>query len=251
MIPFLKSNHLLLIFCTLLLLSNKVSGQDTVYVDRMNFNVASKEKAFYIKVIHAAEEDSIYFTQKYDTSMILIEDYSGYLNDRKDFIKHGVYKNYFKNGEVKRKVNYQNNLKSDSLYTFYVDGTYKRRDFYRNDSLISGQCYGQSGEIVEHFPYYQPYEYPGGEQEMYKYLRDNIHYPIKARNNGIMGTVYVVFLIDKQGRIIAPKVLKGIGAGCDRESIRVVKGMNDWIPAKIDGEPEEVIYILPIQFRLG
>ena len=93
-------------------------------------------------------------------------------------------------------------------------------------------------------------EFPGGEQAMRSFLRDNIRYPLMARESGITGTVYVTFVVSKSGKISDVKLLRGIGGGCDDEAIRVVKTMPAWIPGRQTGKPVPVQFNLPIKFSL-
>jgi len=96
----------------------------------------------------------------------------------------------------------------------------------------------------------QPPKFKGGQEGLGKFYQENIVYPEKARNEGIMGTVYVAFIIDKKGNVIDPKVKKGIGGGCDEEALRAVKIMPPWEPGKVDGKPVKVAMVLPIKFWL-
>ena len=64
--------------------------------------------------------------------------------------------------------------------------------------------------IVEVMP-----EYPGGEDARQLYLTQNIQYPVKAKENNIQGTVYVNFIVEKDGSLSNFKILRGIGSGCD------------------------------------
>ena len=92
--------------------------------------------------------------------------------------------------------------------------------------------------------------FPGGEQAMYDFLRNNIKYPYKARKKNITGKVYVNFTIDKNGDIQKVFVLKGIGHGCDEEAVRVIQAMPRWIPAEMKGQPVAVSNNMPINFSL-
>lgn len=94
-------------------------------------------------------------------------------------------------------------------------------------------------------------KYPGGEQALFKYLAQNIKYPKNARENGISGTVYIQFVVEKDGTIEEVKVLRGIGFGCDEEAIRVVKSMPKWKPGLQRGKPVRVSYNIPINFSFG
>lgn len=90
----------------------------------------------------------------------------------------------------------------------------------------------------------------GGYSTFYAYLNENLHYPNSARKLGIEGKVFVKFVVSESGAITSPEVVKGIGAGCDEEAVRVVKGAPAWIPGDQRGKKVKVQIILPINFVL-
>lgn len=90
-----------------------------------------------------------------------------------------------------------------------------------------------------------------GVEEMFSYLKNNIRYPDEAKKNGVQGTVFVTFVVEKDGTITNVKILRGIGAGCDEESLRVVKSMPKWTPGTKDGKPVRVAFNLPIKYMLA
>jgi len=92
--------------------------------------------------------------------------------------------------------------------------------------------------------------YPGGDEARIKYLQENIKYPDEAKELGVQGKVFVTFVVEVDGSITDVKVLRGIGAGCDEEAIRVVKNMPKWVPGKQRGVPVRVQFNLPIKFTL-
>jgi len=99
--------------------------------------------------------------------------------------------------------------------------------------------------IVEQTP-----EYPGGDEARLNFLRNNIKYPQMAREAGIQGTVYVGFVVEKDGSVTQVKVLRGIGGGCDEEAVRVTKMMPKWKAGKQRGKEVRVSYSMPIKFTL-
>ncbi len=99
--------------------------------------------------------------------------------------------------------------------------------------------------IVEEMP-----NFPGGEAKLFEYLGKNIKYPQMATDMGISGVVYVTFVVDENGKVKDPKVLRGIGGGCDEEALRVVRNMPSWEPGKQRGKAVRVQYNLPIRFTL-
>ena len=100
-------------------------------------------------------------------------------------------------------------------------------------------------KVVEVMP-----EYPGGLDEMYKYIGENIIYPDSAKLNKISGRVFINFVVEKDGEVTNVNCLRGIGAGCDKEAIRVISEMPNWEPGKQRGEAVRVEYNLPIKFNL-
>ena len=93
-------------------------------------------------------------------------------------------------------------------------------------------------------------EFPNGMAALYKYLRDHLHFPQTAIDNGISGTVYISFIISKDGIIQHATVLRGVGGGLDQEALRVVNQMPAWKPGKHNGKAVAVNFILPIKFQL-
>jgi len=99
--------------------------------------------------------------------------------------------------------------------------------------------------MVEEMP-----AFPGGEAARIRFLSENIIYPQQAAENGIQGTVYVSFIVNTDGKVANGKILRGIGGGCDKEALRVIKLMPNWTPGKQDGKRVDVLYTMPIVFRL-
>jgi len=91
----------------------------------------------------------------------------------------------------------------------------------------------------------------GGMQAFYKYVGEKIKYPAQARRMGIEGRVFVEFVINKDGSLSDVKAIKGIGAGCDEEAVRIVQSSPSWNPGKQRGKAVKQRYTLPIIFKLG
>jgi periplasmic protein TonB len=92
--------------------------------------------------------------------------------------------------------------------------------------------------------------YPGGDEARIRFLQENIKYPEEAKELGVQGKVFVTFVVEVDGSITDVRVLRGIGAGCDEEAIRVVRSMPRWVPGKQRGQPVRVQFNLPIKFTL-
>ncbi|MCF6352854.1 MAG: energy transducer TonB [Cyclobacteriaceae bacterium] len=91
----------------------------------------------------------------------------------------------------------------------------------------------------------------GGDRAFYKYISKKMKYPSQARRMGIEGKVFVQFVVDEKGNITDVKVIRGVGAGCDEEAIRVIKNSPKWNPGKQRGKAVKVRMVLPITFKLS
>lgn len=100
-------------------------------------------------------------------------------------------------------------------------------------------------QVVEEMP-----EFPGGMGECLKFLGKNIKYPVEAQKAGVQGKVIVQFVVEKDGNIANPKVVRSIDPDLDGEAIRVISIMPKWKPGMQKGQPVRVKYTVPVTFRL-
>ncbi|TAG52063.1 MAG: energy transducer TonB [Cytophagales bacterium] len=100
--------------------------------------------------------------------------------------------------------------------------------------------------VVEEMP-----EFDGGMGGLQKHFAKNIKYPAKAMEMGTTGRVIVSFVVNKDGQVVNPEILKGIGDGCDEEALRVVKSLPNWKPGKQNGRAASVKFTVPINFKLA
>ncbi|HIS09681.1 MAG TPA: TonB family protein [Candidatus Avibacteroides excrementipullorum] len=100
-------------------------------------------------------------------------------------------------------------------------------------------------QVVEEMP-----EPPGGMAGLMQYLGRNIKYPAIAQENGIQGRVVVQFVVEKDGSIANPVVVKSVDPSLDKEAIRVISTMPKWKPGKQRGKAVRVKYTVPVTFRL-
>lgn len=119
----------------------------------------------------------------------------------------------------------------------------------------SAEVIKSDATIVNEVVYDKADEMPvpqGGLNEFYKYIQTNLKYPLEAKDEGIQGTTFISFIIDKNGKIAKAEVAKGFNDACDREALRVVNAsLQPWTPAKLNGESVNVKMVLPIKFALG
>ncbi len=96
----------------------------------------------------------------------------------------------------------------------------------------------------------EPCEFPGGMDELMKFLSKNIEYPEIAQGNGIQGRVIVSFVVEKDGKPSQVKVVRGVDPALDKEAVRVIKSMPAWKPGKQHGKAVRQRFTLPVVFRL-
>lgn len=101
-------------------------------------------------------------------------------------------------------------------------------------------------DVVEEQPMSQ-----GGMNGWHEYLSRNIKYPAEARENGIEGTVIVMFEIHENGSINNVEILRGIGESADQEAIRVVQNAPNWEPGMQRGRVVKTRMRLPIRFKIA
>ena len=100
-------------------------------------------------------------------------------------------------------------------------------------------------QVVEEMP-----EFPGGVQEMMNFVSKNMRYPAEAHKNGTQGRVLVKFVVTDKGDIETPTVFESVDPLLDAEALRVIKMMPKWKPGKQRGKAVNVLYTLPVTFRL-
>ena len=92
--------------------------------------------------------------------------------------------------------------------------------------------------------------FPGGQIAMKDWIEKNHVYPQDALEKGIEGRVYVSFIVDIDGSISMVSILRGLSPSCDKEAIRLVKTMPNWIPAKLNGKAIKMKHSIQIIFKL-
>lgn len=100
-------------------------------------------------------------------------------------------------------------------------------------------------QSVEQMP-----KFPGGDAELMKYIQEHLRYPTMAAENNIQGKVVVQFVVTKNGSVGEVKVIRSRDQDLDKEAVRVVKSLPNFIPGRMNGQPVNVWYTLPINFKL-
>ncbi len=185
-----------------------------------------------------------------------------FINADKTVIKDIVYKQnkphgqalaYYESGTIKDMEFYKNGLLDSVCTYYYKNGIVSSIEHYKLDSLIAYELFHEDGtkdtvtgsaEIMA--------EYPGGVVEMKRFLANNIRYPDAALSLNLEGKCFLQFQVDEKGQISNVKVMRGVPdcPECDAESVRVVKAMPLWKPAKVHNRYCISTFNLPISFKL-
>lgn len=117
----------------------------------------------------------------------------------------------------------------------------------------AGHLHKDSAE-ADHSPVFNAVEinpnFPGGEEGFGRFLRDNIHYPEKAKANNIQGRVFIQFVVEKDGSLSDMKTLRDPGDGLGAEAERVLSISPKWQPGIQNGKPVRVQYTVPVNFSM-
>ena len=98
---------------------------------------------------------------------------------------------------------------------------------------------------------YEPMpQFLGGEVALMKFIADNLQYPEAAKAKKIQGFVVVKFVVTKTGEIGEVKIVRSKDLDLDKEAVRIVKSLPNFIPGKLNGEVVDMWYTLPIKFKL-
>ena len=167
-------------------------------------------------------------------------------------MKDSIWKDYnLQNGSLKSIGTYYYG-KKDGMWTYNSNsGTPVRKvnEFSGETTILDSVLHVEEKDNRIYQSCDVPPKYRSGDNELMEFLARSIKYPKHAKENNIQGRVYVTFVIDQSGKVVQPKILRGIGGGCDEEALRVINLLdlnNSWQPGYQNGEAVMFQYILPI-----
>src|SRR5690606_661160 len=109
------------------------------------------------------------------------------------------------------------------------------------DSLVLANADPSQPVFVEYKP-----DFPGGPQAMMRFLKVSIRHPATARRDKVSGRVIGSFVVDENGEITDPKIIKSVRWDIDQEYMRVIKSMPAWIPGFQNGKAVKVVFTVPV-----
>ena len=123
-----------------------------------------------------------------------------------------------------------------------------------NDSIVlrkySDSVTNEKDSVYLQYHVDKKAQFPGGLDSLNSFIKKNLCYPPETRDICIEGTVIVQFIIEKNGAVSDVKVIRSVDPLLDKEAVRVVTSMPNWIPAEKDGKAVRSYYTLPIRFGL-
>jgi TonB family protein len=122
----------------------------------------------------------------------------------------------------------------------------KNASDYHLDNILNLTQFDSEYSVIEKMP-----QFPGGSENLRKFVANNIKYPILAAEQGYEGLVYVKFNVNKDGRVSDARIIKGANVELNNEAIRVINSMPYWIPGEQQGKKVKVSYTIPIRFALN
>lgn len=125
----------------------------------------------------------------------------------------------------------------------------KNKEVAISAPVVSGPIVEEEDQVVFQVVEKMP-TFPGGDAALFKFLGDNVKYPVIAQENGVQGRVICQFVVNKDGSIVDVEVVRSVDPSLDKEAIRVIKSMPKWSPGQQRGKPVRVKYTLPVNFKL-
>lgn len=94
-------------------------------------------------------------------------------------------------------------------------------------------------------------EYPGGRSAMINYFQRKLVYPMSVREKGIQGTIYVLFIVETNGKLKNIVATNSVNKQLDKAAVKLIRKMPKWNPAINNGEIVRVLNIQPVTFKLN
>ncbi len=171
------------------------------------------------------KKDSTWITYGYKKNVLIIGDYT---NDEKT----GIWKYYYPNGDLEQEYDYSKN----EIVSFKPENSGLNYQIISDNDTIYAVLDRQPMVV-------------GGRNAYYETIAKNLRYPVSAIKSGATGKVFVSFMVDENGNTSNYNLVKKGDKSLDAEAVRVVKLIDNWLPAIKDGKPVKVIHVVPITFN--
>jgi TonB family protein len=156
-------------------------------------------------------------------------------------------------GNAEIRLNPENEPSLDNISEYTMNKRFETVKAIKN-AVPAPDVFSHSYDISKYEKVYSAVEkmpqFPGGDNALYSFISNNIHYPPVELDFGIQGKVIVRFIISKTGIIKDVEILRSLDNYFDKEAVRVVKKLPTWIPGEHEGKKVAVYYTIPVTFNL-
>ncbi|HEY3406010.1 MAG TPA: TonB family protein [Ohtaekwangia sp.] len=155
---------------------------------------------------------------------------------------------YFRDDNFHEKGKVKGGLR-DSLWTGYSGDVLLFNEHYTQGALVRGERFYKDHK-QEYFSFDTKAEYRSGPTGMYAFINRNLKYPSNTGKPNVQGSVFVQFVVERDGTLTEFQVVQGVDPALDNEALRVLKMMPPWTPALQRGEAVRTKFIVPVKFIL-
>lgn len=245
---YLITNTFMKILVTFILLfayNANIFAQDTVFYRSPRERVNTKNECDYYSLF-STEKGGLQKEIRFSKNDIK-ESEIYFIIEKGQRVNEGSWKTWYSNGQLESVDNFHKNVKEGAMNTFWGNGEKKREDIYKHGSLVSGNCYNNEGVGIAYFDYEIKPQFPGGEKELQRYLKGNIHYP-QSNYRQQDAVVLARFIDSENGQIKDVEIVNKTNEMMQNEVRRVINKMPTWISGKEDGNPVSEYYLLHVSF---
>jgi TonB family protein len=221
----------------------------TIWLDG-GYRICDSTDARYIRKQCRCNESSMKgFSRTTNMNGVVLREWQGPNLASQD--SNGVKTTYYSNSkQIQYMESFVNGKLHGELKTYYANGQLRRDDYYENGEAIVMKCYSSQGADTTYFPYFKKALYPEGEAALLKFIIDNTIYPLKAKEQGIEGTVLLSFVVEKDGAITNVEPTNKTHYLLEEEAIRVISDIRYMEPAMLDGILIRFKMRIPVRFVL-
>jgi protein TonB len=231
-------------FIALCAIAFSLTAQTTTYYDKEGNRVARLKEANYYKTIIRTDTNRVTVKVYYKTGQLKAKvSYWHWINST----LNGKLKDWLTKLESRKDIYYLYGEMDGEAVTYWPNGKLKSKDAYKKGEFIKGQCFNDKGKIVPHVFNQKLPQFPG--DSLFYFLARHIQYPPVYGCGGGQGRVVCAFVIEKNGNASSFTILKGLDKYFDQEAIRVLKSMPKWSPGLIAGEPVNMVFVIPVNFK--
>ena len=225
----------------------------------LNYSTFSQGDVIFLHVQLDDPKDYLHYPKNEDVEAQPTQGYEDYLRSFVDLIKADT---FFTDKSVSSIIKFtvledgsldyfgsDDNAEIDSLLIEKIKGLGNWQPLKNSTQKISLNVVTKDQLVFTRVE--EPATFPGGIFKFYEYINAELEYPEAAKRRKVEGRVFLQFIVEKDGSLSDIKIIKGIGAGCDEEAVRLLTNSPTWIPAKQRGETVRLKMIQQITIKLN